>query len=61
MVEMAVFDDAQVPPEEGVTFAVDPMQTAEAPPRAGAEGIGFTDTPTEAGETQLFVLVTVKV
>ncbi|MBK7524728.1 MAG: hypothetical protein IPI53_11385 [Saprospiraceae bacterium] len=50
MVDIAVFEDDHTPPEEGVTLVFDPVHTAEAPPRVGADGIAFTVTFAEAGE-----------
>ena len=51
----------QVPPVEGVTFVVPPIQTEVVPPNAGAPGIALINTFAEAGEVQLLALVTVNV
>jgi hypothetical protein len=51
----------QVPPVAGVTLAVEPTHTAEAPPKVGFEGIALIATFAEAGEIQVLLLVTVKV
>jgi hypothetical protein len=51
----------QVPADAGVTLAVKPTQTADAPPRVGLEGMALMTTFAEATDTQLFELVTVKV
>jgi hypothetical protein len=50
-----------VPPVAGVTLAVEPTHTAEAPPKVGAPGIALIVTFAEAGEVQVLLLVTVKV
>ena len=52
---------AHVPPVAGVTLAVEPTQTAEAPPKVGFEGIALMVTFAEAGEVQELLLVTAKV
>ena len=50
-----------VPPAAGVTLAVEPTHTAEAPPKVGLEGIALMVTSAEAGEIHELVFVTVKV
>ena len=61
MVATAVLLLVQVPREFGVTLAVKPTQTADAPPSVGLEGMAFMTTFAEAKDTQLFELVTVNV
>ena len=61
MVATAVLLLVQVPREFGVTLAVKPTQTADAPPNVGLEGIPLITVFAEATETQLLELVTVKV
>lgn len=51
----------QVPAVAGVTLAVEPTHTAEAPPKVGFEGIELIVTFAEAGEVHVLLLVTVKV
>jgi len=52
---------AHVPPVAGVTLAVEPIHTADAPPSAGAPGIAFTATFADAGDVQPLMFVTVNV
>jgi len=52
---------AHVPPVAGVTLAVEPIHTADAPPSVGAPGIAFTATFADAGDVQPLMFVTVNV
>jgi hypothetical protein len=61
IVATAVLLLVQVPPVFGVTFAVEPMHNAVAPPKVGAPGTTLITTFALANEVQLFALVTVKV
>lgn len=61
MLAMDVLLLVQVPAVAGVTLAVEPIHTAEAPPKVGFEGIALITTFTEAGEEQVLLLVTVNV
>jgi hypothetical protein len=58
---MALLLLVQVPAVAGVTFAVDPIQTDVAPPKAGLPGIALTATLFEAADTHVLLFVTVKV
>jgi hypothetical protein len=51
----------QVPDVPGVTLVVAPTQTEVAPPITGIAGIELMTIFVEAGEVQLFTLVTVNV
>lgn len=53
--------DVHVPLEDGVTLAVNPAHILVVPPTDGAPGTELIITLVEAGEVQLFELVTVKV
>lgn len=61
IVATELLDDVHVPFVEGVTFADDPAQMAEAPPKEGAEGGVLITTSDEGTEVHVFAFVTLKV